>query len=370
MIDTTIDFEVRPTATPVDDATRAAAVARPGFGAVFTDHMVTIRWSAAGGWHDARLEPFAPLVLSPATAVFHYAQAVFEGMKAYQQEGGGVALFRPEANAERFNRSAHRIAMPALPEDAFVRALELLVTQDRGWLPPGEGNSLYLRPFMIATQPGLGFTHPSDEYLFCVIASPAAAYFGAGAPQPITVWLSRDYSRAAPGGTGFAKTSGNYAGAFAAGRQATARGCDQVVWLDAAEHRWVEEMGGMNLFLGHGRPGADPYLTTPELTGTLLPGITRDSLLTLAPTLGIGTRQGRISVADWRAGCESGVLTEAFACGTAAVIAPIGAARGEDEAWTIGDGAPGPLTLTLRDELLGIQHGRRPDPFAWVHKVC
>jgi branched-chain amino acid aminotransferase len=221
-------------------------------------------------------------------------------MKAYRQDNGSIALFRPEANAARFNASARRLAMPEMPAETFIRALELLVTQDSDWVPANEGTSLYLRPFMIATQRGLGFTLPSQSYLFCVIASPVSAYFGAGSrPKPVTVWLSEDYTRAAPGGTGAVKAGANYAAAFAAQQQAVAQGCDQVVWLDAAEHAWVEEMGGMNLFFVYGPgPGRErPRIMTPALTGTLLPGITRDSLLTLAPRLSIGAEEARISIA-------------------------------------------------------------------------
>jgi branched-chain amino acid aminotransferase len=365
-----IQFDFRPTSRPMPAHERAAILDAPGFGQVFTDHMVTLRWSADGGWHDGRLEPYGPFTLYPATSVFHYGQEVFEGMKAYRQQGGGITLFRPEVNAARFNASARRMAMPELPPETFVEALELLVRQDSDWVPDGVGKSLYLRPFMIATDPGLGFTHPSRTYLFCVIASPATAYFGGGPPKPVTVWLSEEYTRAARGGTGFAKTAGNYAGAFAAGLEATAHGCDQVVWLDAVEHAWVEEMGGMNLFFVYTPAGAEPRIVTPSLTGTLLPGVTRDSLLALSPHLGIGAAEGRISAAQWRAECEAGVLTEAFACGTAAVMAPVGTVRSASATWRIGDGTPGPVTLLLREELLGIQHGVRPDPFGWVHKVC
>src|SRR6202142_1955961 len=271
--DTEIDFEIHPSQARVPAAERARILAAPGFGQVFTDHMITLRWSAERGWHDGKLEPYGPFALDPATSVFHYGQELFEGLKAYRQASGSVVMFRPQANAARFNAGARRMAMPELPEEAFLRALELLVAQDREWIPEGEGNSLYLRPFMIATQRGLGVNHPSDEYLFCVIASPAASYFTGGI-KPVTVWLSQDYTRAAPGGTGGVKTGGNYAAAFVAQRQAVERGCDQVVWLDAAEHRWVEEMGGMNLFFVRGSAEAKPWLMTPPLTGTLLPGIT------------------------------------------------------------------------------------------------
>ena len=225
---------------------------------------------------------------------------------------------------------------------------------------------------MIATQRGLGVNHPSSEYLFCVIASPAASYFASGAKgiKPVTVWLSQEYTRAAPGGTGGVKTGGNYAAAFVAQQQAVDRGCDQVVWLDAAEHRWVEEMGGMNLFFVRGGDTAQPWIATPPLTGTLLPGITRDSLLKLAPQLGIKAVEEPITIDQWQAECQAGELTEVFACGTAAVITPVGRVKGEHAQWLVADGEPGPVTMRLREELVGIQYGHKPDPFGWIHKVC
>ena len=371
-----IDFDIRPSGQPVPDAEREALLRSPGFGQFFTDHMITLRWSAERGWHDGRLEPYGPFTFDPATMVFHYSQEFFEGLKAYRQDNGSITLFRPDANAARFNRSARRMAMPELPEESFIRALELLVAQDRDWVPAGEGNSLYLRPFMIATQRGLGVNHPSSEYLFCVIASPAASYFSGGV-RPVTVWLSEDYTRAAPGGTGAVKAGGNYAAAFVAQRQAVERGCDQVVWLDAAEHRWVEEMGGMNLFFVRGSAvkgdgevgGGAPVIMTPPLTGTLLPGITRDSLLRLAPELGIKAVEERITIDQWQAECAAGELTEVFACGTAAVITPVGRVKGESAEWLVADGEPGAVTMRLREELIGIQYGLNPDPFGWVHKV-
>ncbi|MGH3262049.1 MAG: branched-chain amino acid aminotransferase, partial [Trebonia sp.] len=349
-----IDFEIHPSKTPVPAAERARVLEAPGFGQVFTDHMITLRWTAERGWHDGRLEPYGPFTLDPATAVFHYGQEFFEGLKAYRQASGSIVMFRPQANAARFNSSARRMAMPELPEETFVRALEVLVTQDREWVPEGEGKSLYLRPFLIATQRGLGVNHPSSEYLFCVIASPAASYFGEG--KTVKVWLSQDYTRAAPGGTGAVKCGGNYASSFAAQQQAVDKGCDQVVWLDAASREWVEEMGSNNLYFVYGS-GESARLLTPELTGTLLPGITRDSLLTLAPTLGIAVEEGRISVTQWRQDCASGELSEVFGCGTAAVITPIGVVDGPSGGWTIGDGTPGPVTQRLKAELVGLQYG-------------
>jgi branched-chain amino acid aminotransferase len=362
-----IDYQIYPSEARVPAAERERILAAPGFGQVFTDHMITLRWSAERGWHDGKLEPYGPFALDPATAVFHYGQELFEGLKAYRQDSGSIVMFRPQANAARFNAGCRRMAMPELPEEAFLRALELLVTQDKDWIPEGEGNSLYLRPFMIATQRGLGVNHPSSEYLFCVIASPAASYFGAG--KTVKVWLSQDYTRAAPGGTGAVKCGGNYAAAFAAQQQAVDKGCDQVVWLDAAQHEWVEEMGGMNLYFVYGS-GDSARVLTPALTGSLLPGITRDSLLRLAPTLGISAEEGRISVSAWREASAAGELTEVFACGTAAVITPVGAVDGTSGGWTIGSGEPGPVTMRLRAELIGIQYGHKPDPFGWVYKVA
>jgi branched-chain amino acid aminotransferase len=365
---TEISFDVRPSGSPVPAADREQLLASPAFGTRFTDHMITLRWTDSDGWHDGRLEPYGPFTLDPATAVFHYSQEFFEGLKAYRQGGGSIVMFRPQANAARFNSSARRMAMPELPEATFLQALELLVGQDRDWVPEEEEKSLYIRPFMIATQAGLGVNHPSSSYLFSVIASPAGAYFSGGV-KPVTVWLCDDYTRAAPGGTGEVKCGGNYAAAFLAQREAVENGCDQVVWLDSAEHRWVEEMGGMNLFFVYGR-GETARIMTPSLTGTLLPGITRDSLLQLAPDLGIQAVEGRISTDQWQADSASGELTEVFACGTAAVITPVGKVKGPQGEYLVGDGNPGPVTLRLREELLGLQYGQRPDPYGWIHKVC
>ncbi len=363
-----IAFALRPSAQPVPAAERDRLLAEPGFGQLFTDHMITLRWSEdRGGWHDGQLEPYGPLTLDPATTVLHYAQEIFEGLKAYRAASGPIVMFRPEANAARFRRSAVRMAMPELPNETFVRSLELLIAQDRDWVPTAEGYSLYLRPFMISTQRGLGVNHPSSSYLYVVIASPAGPYFRGGV-RPVTVWLADGYVRAAPGGTGEAKTGGNYAASFAGQQQAIEHGCDQVVWLDAAEHRWVEEMGGMNLFFVHGS-GAQARITTPPLTGALLPGITRDALLSLAPDLGIPASEEMISVQQWQQGCAAGDISEVFACGTAAVITPVGAVKGPGGSWTVGDGSPGPVTMRLREQLVGIQFGQLPDPYGWVHKV-
>ncbi|MEV0144265.1 MULTISPECIES: branched-chain amino acid aminotransferase [unclassified Nonomuraea] len=344
-------------------AEREQVLASPGFGQTFTDHMISIEYTEGEGWHDARLQPYGPLTLDPATAVFHYAQELFEGLKAYRQINGSVVTFRPYANAARFNQSAVRMAMPELPEETFVESLEQLVQADREWVPTTEGHSLYLRPFIIATQVGLGVNYPSRTYRYMVIASPAASYFTGGV-KPVSVWLSTEYTRAAPGGTGFAKCGGNYAAAFVAQRQAVENGCDQVVWLDAAQHAYVEEMGGMNLFFVIGGK-----LVTPSLTGTLLPGITRDSILALADDLGLEAEERLVSVEEWQEGCASGEVSEVFACGTAAVVTPVGSVKGADRSWTVADGTPGPVTMRVREELLGIQYGARPDLHGWIHKV-
>ena len=365
---TTSLIDVRPSTRALSSAEREALMADPGFGRVHSDHMVAIRWSSEKGWHDAALTAYEPLQLDPAAMVLHYGQAIFEGLKAYRQADGGVAVFRPEENARRFNRSAARLAMPELPEQLFLGAVEALVVQDRDWVPTASGQSLYLRPFMIATEAQLGM-RPAFEYLFLLIAFPVTPFF-AGEVKPVTVWLSEEYVRAAVGGTGEAKCAGNYAGSLLAQRQAADKGCDQVVWLDAVERRWVEEMGGMNLFFVFaGKDGAPTRLFTPALTGTLLPGVVRDSLLALAPELGLVVEQGRISREQWQQGCADGTLTEVFACGTAAVIAPVGHAKSSQGDWTVGDGSAGPVTLALREALLDLQYGRRADPHGWMHPI-
>ncbi len=359
-------IEVVPSTSPRSDTDRAALMADPGFGRVHTDHMVAVRWSADRGWHDARLTAYTPLELDPSAMVLHYGQAIFEGLKAYRQPDGGVAVFRPEENARRFNRSAHRLAMPEVPEELFLAAVEQLVAIDAAWVPDAPGQSLYLRPFMIATEAQVGM-RPAQEYLFLLIAFPVTPFFP-GEVRPVTVWLSTEYVRAAVGGTGEAKCAGNYAGSLLAQRQAAEKGCDQVVWLDAVERRWVEEMGGMNLFFVLSE-GGRTRLMTPALTGTLLPGVVRDSLLQLAPDLGYEVEEGRLSVDEWQKGCADGSITEVFACGTAAVIAPVGAVKSESGDWQIGDGTPGEVTMRLREQLLELQYGRREDPHGWVHRI-
>lgn len=348
-----------------DKATRDALVAEGGFGKHYTDHMVICQWDEKSGWAEPELVPYGPISLDPATAVFHYGQEIFEGMKAYRQPDGGIALFRPEANAKRFARSAARLALPEMPVELFLETVETLVKQDAGWVPNKVGESLYIRPFMIATEVGLG-VRPSNKATYLLIATPAGAYFDPS--KAVSVWISTEYVRASQGGTGEAKCGGNYAASLVAQKAAAKEGCDQVVWLDAVERKWVEEMGGMNLYFVKGK-GRDATIFTPKLTGTLLPGVTRDSILSVAADLGYKVEEGMISTSDWQAGIASGEITETFACGTAAVVSPIGQAKSAMGTWVTGDGQPGEITMQIRNHLLGIQHGTIADKHGWVKRV-
>ena len=358
-------INLNPNPQPASDNDREAKIAAGGFGKYYTDNMVIAEWDEATGWADAELKAYGPLSLDPATSVLHYGQEIFEGMKAYTQPDGGVSLFRPEANARRFNSSAVRMALPEIPVADFVATVTALVKQDIKWVPKNVGESLYIRPFMIATEVGLG-VRPSNHATYLVITTPASAYFNPN--KAVTVWISTEFVRAAPGGTGAAKTGGNYAGSLLAQKQAASEGCDQVVWLDSKERFWVEEMGGMNLYFVKGS-GKDATIFTPSLTGTLLPGITRDSILTVAKDLGYKVEEGMISIDDWRDGVASGEITEIFACGTAAVVSPIGAAKSAAGTWTTGNGEPGPITQQIREHLLGIQHGAIADTHGWNVRV-
>jgi branched-chain amino acid aminotransferase len=336
---------------------RVAVLADPGFGRHLTDHLVTATY-AGGTWGELQLEPMRDLSLSPAAMVLHYGQAIFEGLKAYRQPDGSVAMFRPNDNAARFNRSAARMSMPALPVDTFVEACRAIVRADADWVPTKQGQSLYLRPFMVATEPNLG-VRAAQELLFSVIASPVEAFFPGGV-RPIDVRTAGSAVRAAPGGLGAAKCAANYSASLQTKTLAVHDGFDEVVWLDAIEHRFVDELSGMNVFIVR-----DGGLVTPPLSDTILEGVTRDSIIELARTLGIRVEEARIDVEQWRTGAIDGAVTEAFACGTAAVIAPIGTLTTEVGRCTMADGAPGPITLRLRDALVAIQEGRADDPFGW-----
>jgi branched-chain amino acid aminotransferase len=352
-----------PAAEPVPAEERDRLLIDPGFGRVFTDHMAIIEYDEEQGWHDARITARHSFTLDPASPVLHYAQEIFEGLKAYRRPDGSVGLFRPDANARRFAKSAIRMAMPPLPEDMFLDSVRSLVRADRDWVPAAGEGTLYLRPFMIANGAFLGM-RPSTQFIYAVIASSVGAYFRKDA-QSVSLWVTREYVRAAPGGTGEAKCGGNYAGSLIAQAEAIRQGCDQVVFLDAVERRWIEELGGMNVFFVF----ADGSVQTPPLDGTILHGVTRDSLLTLARDMGLTVREERYSIEQWKADAESGRLTESFACGTAAVVTPIGSVKGADGSFTIGGQSIGPLTMRLRSALVDIQRGLAPDPYGWTERV-
>jgi branched-chain amino acid aminotransferase len=358
-----VTFETIPSQVRRSQAERTRLLENPSFGQVFTDHMVSASFSADRGWHDARVGPYEQMSLDPATSALHYGQSIFEGLKAYQQPDGSVALFRPEQNAARFQRSAARLAMAPVPEQLFLESIRRLVEIDRDWVPQRPGEALYLRPLEFATDAFLG-VRPSSSYRYLLVASPAANYFP-GPIRSVSVWLSTDYVRAAPGGTGEAKCAGNYAASLLAQVQAAEHGCDQVVFLDAAEHRYVEEMGGMNLYFVR----SDGRLLTPPLTGTLLPGVTRDSILTLGRDLGLEVEEAPISTEEWERGCSDGSISEVFACGTAAVVTPVGEVKHAGGTFAVADAQPGAVTMKIRESLLGIQHGTAPDQHGWMRRV-
>jgi branched-chain amino acid aminotransferase len=356
-------FPFEPNPNPVPAEERAKQLIDPGFGRVFTDHMAIARYDSGTGWHDAKITARHALTMDPAASVLHYAQEIFEGLKAYSRPDGGAALFRPDANARRFNASARRMAMPDLPEEMFLASIHALVQADKGWIPPGEDGALYLRPFMFASEVFLG-VKPAASYLYIVMASSVGSYFKGAAS--VSLWVTREYTRAAPGGTGAAKCGGNYATSLIAQAEAIRNGCDQVVFLDAVERRWVEELGGMNIFFVF----EDGSLATPPLSGTILAGITRDSIITLARGMGLTVREEPYSIEQWRADAESGHLTEAFACGTAAVVTAIGSVKGAEGGFAIGGQSVGPVTQRIRETLVAIQRGQAPDPHRWVEEIA
>ncbi len=367
----TLDITVTASDSPRSESEVAEILANPGFGTHFTDHMLSLEWTPDQGWHDGRITAYGPLSMDPASAVLHYAQEIFEGMKAYRHQDGSVWTFRPEQNAQRMARSSHRLALPVLDPEDFVQAVDALVEVDHRWVPEGAGEkSLYVRPFMIASEVFLG-VRPAQHVTFMVIASPAGAYFKGGI-TPLTLWLTEEYTRAGRGGMGAAKTGGNYASSLAAQQEALRHGCDQVVFLDVAEGKYVEELGGMNMYFVH----ADGHIVTPE-TGTILEGITRSAIIELADRLGHKVEERKFSIDEWREGVASGEITEVFACGTAAVVTPVGtlkwdpAISGGDSAGEVrGSTEAGPLTMEIRRALVDIQYGRAEDPFGWMHRVC
>jgi branched-chain amino acid aminotransferase len=362
-MESSLQIDVTATDRPVAPERLAEILADPGFGLHFTDHMFVVEWTPEQGWHDARVTPYAPLSLDPATAVLHYAQEIFEGMKAYRHEDGSVWTFRPEENAARMQRSSQRLALPELPVEDFIASVDALVRADERWVPePAGEKSLYVRPFMFASEVFLG-VRPSQHVTFLVIASPAGAYFAKGL-KPVSIWLSEDYTRAGRGGMGAAKTGGNYASSLVAQQEAIGEGCDQVVFLDAAEGRYVEELGGMNLYFVHD----DGTIVTPATSGTILEGITRSSIIELCGKLGHAVEERPFTIDEWRDGVASGRITEVFACGTAAVVTPVGELKWRGG--SVGGGEDtGPVTSQVRTALVDIQYGRAEDTFGWMHRV-
>jgi branched-chain amino acid aminotransferase len=356
-----IAVERHPSPVPADR--RAEILTEPGFGLHFTDHMFVAEWTPDAGWHDATLRPYGPFSVDPASSVLHYAQEIFEGTKAYRHVDGSIWAFRPDANAARFQRSAVRLALPELPTDDFIGAIRALVEIDREWVPGGAEQSLYIRPFMFASEVFLG-VRPAKHVTFAVIASPAGPYFSGGV-KPVSIWLSEEFNRAAPGGTGAAKCGGNYAASLLPQQEAIANGCDQVVFLDAAHNTSLEELGGMNIFLVY----SDGTLVTPELNGSILEGVTRSSIIELADELGYKVDERRVTFDEWREGMASSDITEVFACGTAAVLTPIGLLKWRTGQVSCGEAA-GPVTLELRSRLLDIQYGRAADTHGWMQRLA
>ena len=356
-------FDIRRSAAPRPEAERAEALAAPRFGTVFTDHMARISWSQAGGWHDRRVEAYGPLQIDPACAVLHYAQEIFEGLKAYRHGDGSVWTFRPWANAARFAASARRLALPELSEPDFLGAITALVRTDAAWVPAGNEMSLYLRPFMFASESFIG-VRSSLEVEFLVIASPVGPYF-VGGVRPVSIWVSEDYHRVGVGGTGAAKCGGNYAASLLPQQEAYDHGCEQVCFLDATTNSSLEELGGMNVFI----VGADGRISTPTLTGTILEGVTRSSIIRLLNDAGRTVEERRITLAEVREGLTDGRIAEVFACGTAAVVTPIGRLAGTGFDLTVADGEAGAVTTQVRAELTDIQYGRAADCHGWMRQL-
>jgi branched-chain amino acid aminotransferase len=352
--------------TSVMEPRLSKAMDNPGHGDAFTDHMVSAHWTRDGGWGPASLDLLKPLVIHPGMIGLHYAQVVFEGMKAFVQADGSIAVFRPKENAARFARSAARLAMPEVPAEMFLGAVTDVVGADADWLLDNPQHTLYLRPLLYASETQL-MLRASNEYTFLMMAFLAGGFFG-DQVTPVSVLVSHEFTRAVPGGTGNVKCAANYGPSLLAQRQAQEAGCQQVVWLDAIERRFIEEMGGMNLFFVRGT-GPTARIVTPQLTGTLLPGVTRNSLLTIANREGYAVSEERLTVDQWRGECADGTISEVFACGTAAVVTPVGRVRDRDGDFVIGSGDTGPVTLRLRAALLDVQHGRSADPGGWRYPI-
>ncbi len=354
-----LDIKITRTATPKNKPQNKDEL---GFGKLFTDHMFVMEYSVEKGWHDAEIKPYGNISLEPSAMVFHYGQEMFEGLKAYNSDNGKVLLFRPDKNVERANRSNARICMPEIPADDFLQAIKAIVDVDRDWVPTWEGTSLYIRPFMIATDPYLG-VRPSDTYKLMIILSPVGAYYASGL-APVKIWIEDDYVRAVKGGIGEAKTGGNYAASLKAQMKAHDEGYSQVLWLDGIERKYIEEVGAMNIFFK-----IDGRIVTPQLNGSILPGVTRNSCIELCKKWGLTVEERKISVDELVECAKSGKLEECFGSGTAAVIAPVGALRYGNDVYNIGNGETGEISQKLYDTVTGIQNGKIEDGFGWTVEV-
>jgi branched-chain amino acid aminotransferase len=357
-----LEYRIERTTSPTSDQRLAEILDDPGFARHFSDHMLTIDWTVADGWHDARIEPYGPIPMEPSSSVIHHAQQVFEGLKAYRHADGSIWAFRPRRNGERLVRSAQRITLPELPPDEFVRSLELLVGVDADWVPSDGDTTYYLRPFVFAHETRFNL-RPAETARYMLIGAPAAPFF-VGGVKPLSIWASTTYIRAAPGGTGAAKFAGNYGAGLAAFQEGVDHGCDHVCFLDAGEHRWIEELGGMNLCFVM----SDGTLVTPPIAGTILEGVTRASILELACDVGLRPVERPIELDEWRNGVADGTVREVFACGTAAIINPVG--RLVWDGGEVGDGTAGELTMQLRQRLVDIQFGRARDTRGWLHRLA
>ncbi|WP_455477633.1 branched-chain amino acid aminotransferase [Bartonella sp. B41] len=358
-----LPFKIEKHQSPLPDKDREEILKNPGFGQFFTDHMVTIEWTKEKGWHNAVISQYKPFEISPSSTVLHYAQEIFEGLKAYRAKDGRILLFRPDANAQRFAKSAQRLAMPELPKDIFLNAINQLIKIDQKWVSDQQNASLYIRPFMFGNENFLK-VRPSKEYIFCIIASPVGSYFQ-GEEKSVSVWIETNYSRAGPGGTGDAKCGGNYAASLLAQDSAAQNNCSQVLFLDMIEHKWIEELGGMNVcFIMENNT-----LITPPLNGTILPGITRNSILKLAQQMGLRIEERPYSFEALKKDAQSGQLKEAFACGTAAVITAISRFKYKGGEFVIGNETIGQITKQLRTQLVDLQKGNKEDKNGWVYPV-
>jgi branched-chain amino acid aminotransferase len=334
-----------------------------GFGTIFTDHMFNMDYAPDKGWHNPRIEPYSPIVLDPSTMILHYGQGVFEGLKAYRTDSGGIQLFRPRDNIKRMNRSARRLCIPEIDEAFLLDALKQLVSCEKAWVPGAPETSLYIRPTIIATDPFLG-VRASHTYRFFTILSPVGAYYPEGF-NPVKIWVTKKYVRAVRGGVGESKTPGNYAASLFAGEKAHEEGYTQVLWLDGVEQKYLEEVGSMNIFFV-----IDGELITPSLNGSILPGITRDSVIQLANHWNWKISERLISIDELIAANRDGKLEEIFGSGTAAVISPVGEIKYDDQVYTIGDGSVGPVAEKLYAAITDIQYGRAEDPMGWIEPVA